>query len=216
MTLQAAVRDSVVLSWLGSLQTRCETAVTESRIIAGLTRLGDGLGRAGRHSQVAALGTSLHGIAEHSRCYQWLTAEPEPDVVEIDLRETMLVGPVIRTGERLGAWFSQAVAATPLSTVWHRLRQQFHERPLQVGSVLVGLLAIASLGMALAVDSSLLVGVAAILAASALLGSRIPWSDHELRETRGYQALAAAFTPPEPPETSESPAEPEEGDNETD
>jgi len=49
--------------------------------------------------------------------------------------------------------------------------------------------------------SPILLGVLVCLAVLAVVGSRLTWTWADLRETRGYQALAAAFEPPEPPES---------------
>jgi hypothetical protein len=46
----------------------------------------------------------------NSFIYNWLTKEPEPDVIVIDLRETYTVGPVIAILDRL---------APTLERVWH-------------------------------------------------------------------------------------------------
>lgn len=51
-----------------------------------------------RSSQLIERGTQwLTGSA----LYQWLTAEPEPDVIVIDLRETWTVGPLVKLLDRI-------------------------------------------------------------------------------------------------------------------
>jgi hypothetical protein len=51
-----------------------------------------------------------HGIERGARwlsgsaLYRWLTAEPEPDVLVIDLRETWTVGPVLKLLDKLISW----------------------------------------------------------------------------------------------------------------
>ncbi|MDS0282267.1 hypothetical protein [Haloarcula onubensis] len=42
-----------------------------------------------------SLAGRLEALVRNSRCYRWLTAEPNPDVIVIDLRETYTVGPFI-------------------------------------------------------------------------------------------------------------------------
>ena len=49
----------------------------------------------------------------NSVCYRWLTAEPDPTVVVIDLRETRTMGPVVRLFERV---------IEPVERVWAGLR----------------------------------------------------------------------------------------------
>ena len=43
-----------------------------------------------------SLASRVEAVARNSRCYRWLTAEPDPSVVVIDLRETRTVGPFVR------------------------------------------------------------------------------------------------------------------------
>ncbi|MFC7026549.1 hypothetical protein ACFQH8_01515 [Halomicroarcula sp. GCM10025710] len=38
---------------------------------------------------------TLGSITRHSFLFRWLTAEPDPDVIVIDLRETVTVGPLL-------------------------------------------------------------------------------------------------------------------------
>jgi hypothetical protein len=51
--------------------------------------------------------------------------------------------------------------------------------------------------------SEAVVAVAVVLLVAALFGSRIPWNWSDLQETRGYQALAVAFEPPDPPDSAD-------------
>jgi len=46
----------------------------------------------------------LSGYVRGSYLYRWLTAEPEPEVVVIDLRETYTVGPFIRLVDATIEW----------------------------------------------------------------------------------------------------------------
>ena len=43
-----------------------------------------------------SLATRTETVVRNSSCYRWLTAEPDPSVVVIDLRETRTVGPFVR------------------------------------------------------------------------------------------------------------------------
>jgi hypothetical protein len=45
-------------------------------------------------------------IIKRSWLYRWLTAEPEPDVIVIDLRETRTLGPFITLLDRFIAWLA--------------------------------------------------------------------------------------------------------------
>lgn len=46
----------------------------------------------------------LQGTTTQSYCYRWLTAEPDPDVIVIDLRETWTVGPLLKLMTTAVAW----------------------------------------------------------------------------------------------------------------
>jgi len=52
-------------------------------------------------SQIAALAARLPAVAKGSWVYRWLTKEPDPDVIVIDLRETATVGPILTVLDRL-------------------------------------------------------------------------------------------------------------------
>lgn len=65
----------------------------------------DGLRRALETSRLAntaaAAGNWVTMVVQNSWLYGWLTAEPEPEVIVIDLRETYTVGPFIRLLDRI-------------------------------------------------------------------------------------------------------------------
>lgn len=46
------------------------------------------------------VGSRIAASVRHSWLYRWLTAEPEPQVVVIDLRETYTVGPLLAVLDR--------------------------------------------------------------------------------------------------------------------
>lgn len=75
-TLQRAVRSSVVGSALNSLDA--------DRMV----------------STVQSIGTQLTDLGKNSYLFRWLTAEPEPEVVVINLRETWTLGPVLSLLEK--------------------------------------------------------------------------------------------------------------------
>lgn len=61
----------------------------------------DRLATAYERSVVASAARWLADATRHASLYRWLTAEPEPDVIVIDLRETYTVGPVVALLDRL-------------------------------------------------------------------------------------------------------------------
>jgi len=73
-------------SRLGSLRA----AVADSTLVGGLRSLSARASEAVRSSYL----------------YRWLTKEPEPDVIVIDLRETWVVGPLIAALDHVLAWLA--------------------------------------------------------------------------------------------------------------
>ncbi|WP_435176503.1 hypothetical protein [Halorussus sp. AFM4] len=63
--------------------------------------LSNGLAAAVDTSALAKGGRAVMGWLRQSFLYRWLTKEPEPDVIVIDLRETYTVGPLIALLDRL-------------------------------------------------------------------------------------------------------------------
>lgn len=174
---------SGVLGWAKSRLRRFGAAVAASRIA-----------RAGKGVE-----DTLSRWASGSYIVQWFLAEPDPEVIVIDLRETYTVGPVIRAlewaaghGSRL-AERSGLTAAAQSTAAWAR------SRPLHVAGI--ALLGVAIVGTASAVLTSGGFGGWLVVTGIALLALRERRSWGQLRETRVGRALVAAFEPPEPPET---------------
>lgn len=137
--------------------------------------------------------------------YRWLTAEPEPDVIVIDLRETRLVGPVLAVLDWCVARLSTTGDSSLLAAIARRSYRLIVDRPVQLVSVILGGITLALVAMLVITGSAsiLLVGVVVLLAICAALGSRVTSSWADLRETRAVGLLVAAFEPPEPPDRDE-------------
>jgi hypothetical protein len=86
--VRRASRTSRVLGALRTARTRLAISVDTSRLVSAVDRVGSTLGSWTRSSW-------LDG---------WLTTEPDPDVVVIDLRETYTVGPLIAALDRVAGW----------------------------------------------------------------------------------------------------------------
>jgi len=79
----------------------------------------------GQHSTIINVGQRLASrtaaVVRSSYCYRWLTKEPEPEVIVIDLRETRTVGPILVILERAidpleRAWMNSQAEAIATST----------------------------------------------------------------------------------------------------
>jgi hypothetical protein len=82
---------SKILAALRSLQS----AVEKSAVSGLVERLSDTGQRTFRQSHVHNIKTTLDRYVQGSAIVQWLTEEPDPDVIVIDLRESYILSPVI-------------------------------------------------------------------------------------------------------------------------
>jgi hypothetical protein len=155
-------------------------------------------------------------VARRSWLYRWLTDEPEPDVVVIDLRETWTVGPILAVLDRVLDPLVQYSRGATFRTAGVRTANAFAARPVQVISIVVLVAVAVNLALAFALGglSSSALGLGLLLASVALAGTRVTASADELGETRTFELLIALLEPPEPPDTAEEsgPRSEESGD----
>lgn len=170
-------------------------AVRRRRLAAGRTvRL------AGQHALTARIARRCARSVQNARLYEWLTREPDPTVVEVDLTETWTVGPVIavvdRLIERSGGVGSRA------TRVGDRVRRVPARRPVGVLGVVVAAL-IALVWWFLWSAGGPLVGLVAVgmLAVAALLCSSVTVSASALATPLSYRLVRGTLLPPaEPPD----------------
>lgn len=183
------VRASVQSVRAGSAVGTAMDAIQEwsSRLVAGAVVV-DLLGNIGQWTRGSAL-------------YRWLTAEPEPEVIVIDLRETATVRPFLfAIDESIGLLLlgrQTSFVGAGVTEVGERLRAA----PIRWLSLVV----------VLAIGVSTLVGavrgtmgatgfwVRIALAVLALGGTRLDHSWAHLRQSRPARLLIALLEPPEPP-----------------
>mgnify|MGYP000061891205 CR=1 FL=1 len=159
------------------------------------------LSQAVGNSRMAAAWRWIVATTCNSYVYQWLTKEPDPDVIVIDLRETWTVGPAIRL---VDAGISRLSPAVTDSRTVASVRTGYRATvaaPAVVagrGLLVVGLLIL----LASIVSGSLTItqlGFGAIVAAGGAAATRERRSWAELCETRPIELCMAALEPPEPP-----------------
>lgn len=159
-----------------------------------------------RESRLGKLWRRTAAAVRSSYLYRWLTAEPDPEVIVIDLRETWTVGPFIRL---LDAILDRLLPALDDSRLAAAARTVVR-RTLAAPAVVTGVaLLAAGLGLGLvSVAAGTLgttrLGVAVALAVAGVVATRERRSWAELRETRPVELLVAALEPPEPPDRSGS------------
>ena len=93
-----------------------------SWLAAAIASIETGLDAARDASLLARVARLLARYVRHSSLYRWLTKEPEPDVIVIDLRETYAVGPVIALLDRLAPVLARTWRGSHARRVADRIR----------------------------------------------------------------------------------------------
>jgi hypothetical protein len=152
------------------------------------------------YRSLTTAGRRLSVLVRNSYLYRWLTAEPEPEVIVIDLRETWTVGPIIAILDRVFDALERAATGSMLVAMAAVAVDQTLEAPVRMAGLAT--LAVAALAAASAVPAGrttgLLVAVGLLAVGTLALFETRSWA--ELRETRPVEFLVAILEPPEPPE----------------
>ena len=181
---------------------RFRTALATATVTAGFRRAGASLATAARNSALARSTDFVGRAVRASWLYRWFTAEPDPDVVVVDLRETVTVGPILLLLDRV---------LDPLTANWgqsrwgrlvDRLTDAFLAEPVRVVSTVVLAAVAANLALVFALGTPTPNGVGSrfVVASLALAGTRVTGSAEELAQSRTYEVLVALLEPPEPPD----------------
>jgi CheY-like chemotaxis protein len=86
------------------------------------TALADGLATAADASALANGTRALARWTRQSFCYRWLTKEPDPEVIVIDLRETYAFSPIIAVLDRVVPVFERTCRGSSTYRAIARLR----------------------------------------------------------------------------------------------
>jgi len=184
--LPAAVRSSITYRILANLPIAWRTATIRSSF------------------------STLARWTHRSVLYRWLTAEPDPDVIVIDLRATYTVGPVIEALDTVLTAIEPAYRASQLRRFGRRIASFTRATPVRAASLLI-------LGAAIAhLFSQLLGGPITVrtiapplaLLALAAAGWRNTRSWADLRDSRIGRLILAVLTPPAPPDGPDPDSEP--------
>lgn len=141
----------------------------------------------------------LAGFVRGSYLYRWLTAEPEPEVIVIDLRETWTVGPVIMVLEWVSGYVERAADGSGVVAGFEGLYVWTLNAPLHMAGRGLVVLAV-FVGLAAAVSRSIaILGFAVLCGLSGLVALQDDRSWAELKETRAVELVIATFEPPAPP-----------------
>jgi hypothetical protein len=200
---ESSIRNGSVVA---TLYGRISDWAADSRIAQFFDTLSDRVAVAADESAVGGATATLGDWIRGSWSYRWLTAEPDPDVIVVDLRETYTVGPIIRLLDRIfdplaDAWDGSDAQATADAVV------NAPVRALGIVAV-VAVLVETALSLVLGDPGQSGILVRAILFGFAALATQVPLSASELAETRTGRLLRAVLEPPEPPgEETERPRE---------
>lgn len=154
---------------------------------------------------VTDLGRWTEAAVRASWLYRWLTTEPEPEVIVIDLRQTVSIGPVIAAIDQLVRWLVPASHRSAVIGAGEWCSRSVSAAPVLAASLLVGVAVSTELGIALAMGDPTRSGIVArgVLLGLAVLGTRIRMTFDELVETRPIRLFLSVLEPPEPPNSSD-------------
>jgi hypothetical protein len=170
-----------------------------SSVLAWIETVAKHLERLQTGSKTAALTHTVVTAVVSSYLFQWLTSEPDPEVVVIDLREVWTVRPVLEVIDRM---VDAYVGIRPFSRA-HALATEvsatFEAAPVRtLGYALIVAVAVSTavglLAGSLAADD---MTVALVLIGLGVLGTRVEASMQELRNTRTAELLITILEPPE-------------------
>lgn len=149
------------------------------------------------------LSTGIRELVDSSWLYRWLTAEPDAEVVVIDLRETLSAGPILASIDQT---VRNAIEVMPTSSGLrrgYRLRQRFRAHPIRIvsigalGVILIGFVGVVATGGPIGVATFVLI-LGLILSARGTQ-NKTPLS--EVTDAEWFQLLVETFESPAPPET---------------
>jgi hypothetical protein len=162
------------------------------------------VGHWARNARLAGASATFIAWLEASFLFRWLTEEPDPEVIVIDLRKTITVAPFIVLLDRT---IQLLAVGTPTSIIGQgseRLAVAVRDEPIRNCSLAVLIIVNTNILVAGALGTLGAVGLSVrlLIVAIALPGLLVRQSWNELQDSRVVRLLIAALEPPEPPEGS--------------
>jgi hypothetical protein len=153
-------------------------------------------------ARITALTRIILSWTQSSWIYRWLTTEPEPEVMVIDLRETLAFGPIIQAIDRTLRWLVPAAASAVVVHNTERVGIAVRRRPVRLASL--GLAGMVTAGVALLILTGGLdettIAIALVGGALAIAGLPVRATLEDVRQHPVTRAIVAALEPPEPPD----------------
>ena len=198
---------TVVAVWHG-LTTILSTA-TEAWLERRVQPLARVFGTAITESGLASLGVRLGKWIRSSFIYRWLTAEPDPEVIVIDLREACTVGPLLTVLDYCDMPLASTWQTARFGTFVRNVDETVRDQPVRAASLVVlGALLTEFLFAAGFGTLSITGGIVRFLFIGlALLGTRVRMSSEDCTDSLTYRYLVAALASPEELESDDSDTE---------
>lgn len=179
-------------------QSRLTTAVAGSWVVTALNGLNHRLSAHGRGESATRLGAWTRRVVTGSYLFRWLTADPEPEVIVIDLKTTHTIDPVIQIFDRMLVWLDVAAASSSTVAGAQSLLAEFRAAPVRLISAVVALGSASAFigGAALRAFGVLPMVLFAVLAAVGLAGTQVTASWADLVNSRVGRLVIATLEPP--------------------
>ena len=199
------VQDSHTVRLLSAGRERLHAAFGTATTTRRLRSVSQRIVTAFSESRLAAIGHAGERIARASWLYRWLTTEPDPEIIVIDLRETYVIGPILEVLDRLFSVIESGWGQARSGTLFEQFYESIEARPIRTVSLAVLAAVVANLALT-AVFGSLAttaIGARLIAASLALAGTRVNTSWDDVTDSRTYGLLVTLLKPPEPPDERE-------------
>jgi hypothetical protein len=152
-----------------------------------------------------AISAHIGHYVRASFLYRWLTAEPDPEVIVIDLRETWTVGPVLAVIEKVLTELDRARTGSHIESLLETTTTALRTSPVRIIGTVVATLG-ATLTIATLLTSggrtSVVVGLVVLLVG--VIATRDDRDWETLRETQLVEILRRVLEPPAPPADTEN------------
>lgn len=190
-------------SSLDRLKQAITTAFDHSLCLTLLRRGGETVAT----SRLAAFPRWIGRIGRQSFLYRWLSTEPAPEIIVIDLRETFTLGPFIVLLDRSMTNLTPYVRNSRLTNTITAGVSMVQRAPIRIVSVaLIFLTLLRWLSSALADElGTLELGIGVIVLLVSIVGLTIDHSLDELSETRMMKTIMSLLEPPEAPINANEP-----------
>jgi len=199
------VRDSHTAHLLSAGRERFRAALATATTAHRLRTTSERVVTVFSKSRLATIGRAGEQFVRASWLYRWLTTEPDPDIVVIDLRETYVGGPLLGMVDRSFAVIANGWGHARSGTLLDQFYETIEARPIRTVSLVVLMAIVANLALTAVLGSLTIsaIGVRLIAGSLALAGTRVDASWDDVTDSRTYELLVALLEPPEPPDKRE-------------